>query len=88
MRGRIAGSVAALSLIAGAVGVLCAAILSGIAAPTGPQNFAQRGAPGAAPVDAELVLAVDVSRSIESSGWNRWRPNAFCGGNRSPELRA
>ena len=65
MRGRIAGSVAALSLIAGAVGVLCAAILSGIAAPTGPQNFAQRGAPGAAPVDAELVLAVDVSYSMD-----------------------
>ena len=43
MRGRIAGLVAALSLIAGAVGVLCAAILAGIAAPTGPQILAQRG---------------------------------------------
>ncbi len=65
MRGRIAGLVAALSLIAGAAGVLCAAILTGIAAPAGPQILAQRGSGGAVPVDAEVVLAVDVSYSMD-----------------------
>jgi hypothetical protein len=58
MRGRIA----ILALIAGA---LCAAAVVGIAAPGGPQMLAQRGGGGAVPVDAEVVLAVDVSYSMD-----------------------
>ena len=61
MRGRFG----VLALIAGAVGVLCAAVLAGIAAPTGPRMFTQRGSPGAIPVDVEVVLAVDVSYSMD-----------------------
>lgn len=65
MRGRLGVLGLVLALIAGAVGVLCAAVLAGIAAPAGPWSFAQRGAGGAVPVDAEVVLAVDVSYSMD-----------------------
>jgi hypothetical protein len=63
MRGRIA----ILALIAGALGAFCAAAVTGfgIAAPGGLQNFAQRGSGGAVPVDVEVVLAVDVSYSMD-----------------------
>jgi len=46
--------------------VAVAAVASfGIAAPSGPQIMAQRGAPAAVQVDAEVVLAVDVSYSMD-----------------------
>ena len=46
--------------------VSVAAIASfGIAAPSGPQILAQRGAPAGIQVDAELILAVDVSYSMD-----------------------
>jgi hypothetical protein len=46
--------------------VAAAAVASfGIAAPSGPQILAQRGASAAVQVDAELVLAVDVSYSMD-----------------------
>ena len=63
MRGRIA----ILALVAGALGAFCAAAFTGfgVAAPGGLQNFAQRGSGGAVPVDAEVVLAVDVSYSMD-----------------------
>ncbi len=63
MRGRIA----ILALVASALGALCAAAVTGfgIAAPGGLQNFAQRGSGGAVPVDVEVVLAVDVSYSMD-----------------------
>ena len=51
-----------------AVAVLAAGALAGwgIAAPGNPAQFAQRGAAsGAVPVDVELVLAVDVSYSMD-----------------------
>ena len=58
MRGRIA-------IIAGGA-VLAAALAGfGFAAPSGPQMLAQRGAPGITSVDVELVLAVDVSYSMD-----------------------
>ena len=60
MRGRIA----ALALVAGALGAFCAAVV-GVAAPGGPQMLAQRGSGGAVQVDAEVVLAVDVSYSMD-----------------------
>jgi hypothetical protein len=54
---------AILALFAGA---LCAAAaVVGIAAPTGPRILAQGGSGGAVPVDAEVVLAVDVSYSMD-----------------------
>jgi hypothetical protein len=58
MRGRIA-------IIAGVV--LLAAALGGLtlAAPNNPRALAQRGAEGAIPVDVEVVLAVDVSYSMD-----------------------
>jgi hypothetical protein len=59
--------VAVLAFIAGAVAILSAAALGsfGIAAPSGPQILAQ-GTPSAAmPVDVEVVLAVDVSYSMD-----------------------
>jgi hypothetical protein len=59
MRRRIA--TAAIAAILGA-----AALAGfGIAAPGGPQQLAQRGAMGATAVDVELVLAVDVSYSMD-----------------------
>src|ERR1700742_1592659 len=63
MRGRIAS----LDLIAGALGAFCAAAITGfgIAAPGGPRLLGQRGSPGSIPVDAEVVLAVDVSYSMD-----------------------
>jgi hypothetical protein len=63
MRGRIAVLVAGLvTVLVTGLACVCAAV---IAAPTGPQIFAQRGSPGAVPVDAEVVLAVDVSYSMD-----------------------
>jgi len=58
MRGRI-------SIVAG-VAILAAA-LSGwtFAAPNHPQGLAQRDTGGAVPVDAEIILAVDVSYSMD-----------------------
>src|SRR5215216_3256199 len=48
------------------VTVSAAAVASfGIAAPSGPQILAQRGASAAVQVDAELILAVDVSYSMD-----------------------
>lgn len=61
MRGRLG----VLAPIAAAAGVLAAAVLAGMAAPTGLQSLAQRGAGGGVPVDAEVVLAVDVSYSMD-----------------------
>jgi hypothetical protein len=59
MRGRIA-------IIAIVAAVAAAALAGlGLAAPNGPQTLAQRGAPAAIPVDVELVLAVDVSYSMD-----------------------
>jgi hypothetical protein len=58
MRGRIAivaGLVAGAFTIAG----------FGLAAPTGSQHLAQRGPSGTVAVDVELVLAVDVSYSMD-----------------------
>jgi len=59
MRGRIA--------IFAIVAAVAAAALAGlgVAAPNGPQTLAQQGAPAAIPVDVELVLAVDVSYSMD-----------------------
>ena len=59
MRGRIA--------IFALVAAMAAAAFAGLgaAAPNGPQTLAQQGAPGAIPVDVELVLAVDVSYSMD-----------------------
>jgi hypothetical protein len=62
---RMRGRIAILALVAGAVGALCAAAVVGIAAPGGPQMLAQRGSAGAVAVDAEVVLAVDVSYSMD-----------------------
>ena len=56
MRGRIA--VFAIGAIAALAGL-------GFAAPNNPQMLAQRGASTAVPVDAEVVLAVDVSYSMD-----------------------
>lgn len=58
MRGRVAIDAAVVAL---------AAVLARLsfAAPSGPQMLAQRGAAGAVPVDAEVVLAVDVSYSMD-----------------------
>src|ERR1700760_4503027 len=59
MRGRIA-----VFAIVAAVAIAAAAGLS-FAAPNKPQTFAQRGDMAAVPVDAEVVLAVDVSYSMD-----------------------
>lgn len=59
--------VAVLGFIAIGIAILSAAALGslGVAAPSGPQIIAQ-GAPSAAtPVDVEVVLAVDVSYSMD-----------------------
>ena len=63
MRGRLA----ILALIIGVLGALCTAAVTGfgVAAPGGPQLLAQRGSGGAVSVDAEVVLAVDVSYSMD-----------------------
>jgi hypothetical protein len=55
-----------IAIIAGAT-VVAAAALAGLEleAPAGPQLLAQRQAPAAVPVDVELVLAVDVSYSMD-----------------------
>jgi hypothetical protein len=54
------------SVVAVVAVVAAAAVASfGIAAPSGPQILAQRGASAAVQVDAELVLAVDVSYSMD-----------------------
>jgi len=59
MRGRIA-----VVAIAGAVAIAALAGL-GFAAPNKPQTLAQRAQSGAITVDAEVVLAVDVSYSMD-----------------------
>jgi hypothetical protein len=56
---RLASVIAAAALAAGGLAGL------GIAAPGGLQQFSQRDAAGAVPVDVELVLAVDVSYSMD-----------------------
>jgi len=59
---------ARIAIVAGvAVMVMAAAALAGLgfAAPAGPQRLAQPAAPGAVPVDVELILAVDVSYSMD-----------------------
>ena len=50
-----------------AVAILAAAALAGarIAAPNRPQRWRRQGSRGAVPVDVELVLAVDVSYSMD-----------------------
>jgi hypothetical protein len=58
MRGRIA-------ILAGALACAAALASFGIAAPGGPQMLAQRAPSGVIPVDVELVLAVDVSYSMD-----------------------
>jgi hypothetical protein len=57
MRGRLA-------IMAGVVAAIALAGLS-LAAPNRPETFAQRGEAGVVPVDAEVVLAVDVSYSMD-----------------------
>ncbi|MCX7311390.1 MAG: DUF1194 domain-containing protein [Hyphomicrobiales bacterium] len=59
MRGRFA----VLGVVA--VAVIAALAGFGFAAPNGPKTFAQKGASGAVAVDAEVVLAVDVSYSMD-----------------------
>ena len=59
MRGRIA----VFAIVAAAAVAALAGL--GFAAPNGPQMLAQRGDPAAIPVDAEVVLAVDVSYSMD-----------------------
>jgi hypothetical protein len=56
-----------LSVVFASLAVVAAAAFAGwgIAAPTGSQFLAQRGSAGAIPVDVELVLAVDVSYSMD-----------------------
>src|SRR5262249_22289119 len=55
--------IAACSIVAA---LAAAAVASfGVAAPSGPQILAQRAAPVATSVDVELVLAVDVSYSMD-----------------------
>jgi Protein of unknown function (DUF1194) len=53
----------AFSIIAAVVAAVAASV--GIAAPSGPQIIAQNGPSAAAPVDVEVVLAVDVSYSMD-----------------------
>jgi len=57
---------ARIAIIAGVV-VLAAAALAGLgsAAPSGPRLLVQQAAPGAVAVDVELILAVDVSYSMD-----------------------
>jgi hypothetical protein len=56
-----------LSLVFASLALIAAAAFAGwgIAAPTGSPLLAQRGTAGAIPVDVELVLAVDVSYSMD-----------------------
>jgi hypothetical protein len=58
MRGRIA-IVVMLAVVSAAIGGLS------LAAPNNPLSFAQRSGPAAVPVDVEVVLAVDVSYSMD-----------------------
>jgi hypothetical protein len=58
MRGRIA-NIAGIAIIVGALAGL------GIAAPSAPTMLAQRGPSAATPVDVEVILAVDVSYSMD-----------------------
>jgi hypothetical protein len=54
--------------VAASAGVVALAVLAAglsLASPNRPQTLAQRGAAGAVPVDVELVLAVDVSYSMD-----------------------
>jgi hypothetical protein len=60
MRARSAIFLATLAAIA-----VAALAGLGFAAPGGPQNFAQRAAASGIPVDVQLVLAVDVSYSMD-----------------------
>jgi len=57
----------ARSVVIAGVVVMVAAALGGLvlAAPNGPRQLAQRADNGAIPVDVELVLAVDVSYSMD-----------------------
>ena len=57
----------ARSVVIAGVVVMVAAALGGLvlAAPNGPRQLAQRADSGAIPVDVELVLAVDVSYSMD-----------------------
>jgi len=57
----------ARSMVIAGVAVMAAAVLGGLvlAAPNGPRQLAQRADNGAIPVDVELVLAVDVSYSMD-----------------------
>jgi hypothetical protein len=59
--------VAVLAFIAGAVAILSAAVLGslGVAAPSSQQILAQGTPSAATPVDVEVVLAVDVSYSMD-----------------------
>jgi hypothetical protein len=59
MRSRFPVILASLAVIAAAFAGW------GVAAPIGSQLLAQRGTAGAIPVDVELVLAVDVSYSMD-----------------------
>ena len=59
MRGRIA----VFAIVAAAAVAALAGL--GFAAPNNPRILAQRGNPAAIPVDVELVLAVDISYSMD-----------------------
>ncbi len=61
--GSHAGRIAVFAIVAAAIVAALAGL--GFAAPNNPQTLAQRGAPAAIPVDAEVVLAVDVSYSMD-----------------------
>jgi len=63
----VIGSVVVIAAVVLAAVILAAAALGGlgIAAPSGPRQLAQRADSGAIPVDVELVLAVDVSYSMD-----------------------
>src|SRR4051794_40550623 len=60
---RMRWRIAAFSIIP--VAAVAAAAPFGIAGPSGPQMLAQGGRPAATPVDVEVVLAVDVSYSMD-----------------------
>jgi hypothetical protein len=65
MRGRIAVFGIVAAAVIGALAGLGLLASLGFAAPNTPQVLAQRGAPAALPVDVEVVLAVDVSYSMD-----------------------
>src|SRR6478672_2236095 len=60
---RMRRRVAVFAIVAAAIVAALAGL--GFAAPNNPQSLAQRGAAAATPVDAEVVLAVDVSYSMD-----------------------